>query len=391
MTSFDRLSVIEIAAEVGAGRRSAVDVAARSAGAGRRLRSGAARGLDHRASAKPRCSPRPRRWTARRRRASACRSPASPFAVKDNIDVAGLPTTAACPAFAYMPDATAPVVERLIAAGAVLIGKTNLDQFATGLVGTRSPYGALRRGLQSRVRQRRLELRLGGGGGGRPGRLRARHRHRRLRPRAGGVQPPRRPQADQGPLEHARRRAGLPQRSTASPCSTSTAADAARGGRRGRRLRPRRSLFAARAVRRRPSRIASGRPAAAGPARLAGRRARRRVSSGARSSAVQRNGRAAGRGRHRAAAGRRARCSTTDRGWPSGPRRSRACCARNPAPSSRRCARSCRAAGRSSAVDAFKGRLRAAGSSSVRPRRCGRSVDALLLPTDRHHLPHRAR
>jgi allophanate hydrolase len=65
-----------------------------------------------------------------------------PFAVKDNIDVAGVPTTAACPAFAYVPQATAPAVERLQQAGALLIGKTNLDQFATGLVGTRSPYGA---------------------------------------------------------------------------------------------------------------------------------------------------------------------------------------------------------------------------------------------------------
>ena len=54
-----------------------------------------------------------------------------------------LPTTAACPAFAYEPAVTAPVVERLLAAGAVLVGKTNLDQFATGLVGARSPYGAL--------------------------------------------------------------------------------------------------------------------------------------------------------------------------------------------------------------------------------------------------------
>jgi allophanate hydrolase len=67
-----------------------------------------------------------------------------PFAVKDNIDVAGLPTTAACPAFAYTPDATAPAVARLEAAGAILVGKTNLDQFATGLVGTRSPYGVPR-------------------------------------------------------------------------------------------------------------------------------------------------------------------------------------------------------------------------------------------------------
>ena len=67
-----------------------------------------------------------------------------PFAVKDNIDVAGLPTTAACPAFEYRPPASAPVVERLIAAGAIVIGKTNLDQFATGLVGVRSPYGVPR-------------------------------------------------------------------------------------------------------------------------------------------------------------------------------------------------------------------------------------------------------
>jgi allophanate hydrolase len=65
-----------------------------------------------------------------------------PFAVKDNIDVAGMPTTAACPGFAYMPAQTAPVVQRLLDAGAMLIGKTNMDQFATGLVGTRSPYGA---------------------------------------------------------------------------------------------------------------------------------------------------------------------------------------------------------------------------------------------------------
>jgi allophanate hydrolase len=65
-----------------------------------------------------------------------------PFAVKDNIDVAGWPTTAACPAFAYTPAKDATVVRRLLDAGAVLLGKTNLDQFATGLVGTRSPFGA---------------------------------------------------------------------------------------------------------------------------------------------------------------------------------------------------------------------------------------------------------
>ncbi|MBB5575653.1 allophanate hydrolase [Rhizobium paranaense] len=67
-----------------------------------------------------------------------------PFAVKDNIDVAGLPTTAACPAFSYHPQADATTVARLRAAGAIVIGKTNLDQFATGLNGTRSPHGAPR-------------------------------------------------------------------------------------------------------------------------------------------------------------------------------------------------------------------------------------------------------
>jgi allophanate hydrolase len=65
-----------------------------------------------------------------------------PFAVKDNFDVAGMTTTAGCPSFAYEPERTATVVQRLLDAGAILIGKTNMDQFATGLVGVRSPYGA---------------------------------------------------------------------------------------------------------------------------------------------------------------------------------------------------------------------------------------------------------
>jgi allophanate hydrolase len=65
------------------------------------------------------------------------------LAVKDNVDVAGLPTTAGCPEFAYLPGRDAAAVAALRAAGAVVVGKTNLDQFATGLVGTRSPYGAV--------------------------------------------------------------------------------------------------------------------------------------------------------------------------------------------------------------------------------------------------------
>lgn len=64
-----------------------------------------------------------------------------PFAIKDNIDLAGIPTTAACPAFAYVPERSATIVEQLLALGAIPLGKTNLDQFATGLNGSRSPYG----------------------------------------------------------------------------------------------------------------------------------------------------------------------------------------------------------------------------------------------------------
>src|SRR3984893_3244629 len=67
-----------------------------------------------------------------------------PFAVKDNIDVLGLATTAACPGFAYQPQKSAEVVRLLVEAGAVVVGKANLDQFATGLVGMRSPYGVSR-------------------------------------------------------------------------------------------------------------------------------------------------------------------------------------------------------------------------------------------------------
>lgn len=72
-----------------------------------------------------------------------------PFAIKDNIDLAGIPTTAACPAFAYTAEQDATIVAQLIALGAVPLGKTNLDQFATGLNGTRSPYGVCRNSVHA--------------------------------------------------------------------------------------------------------------------------------------------------------------------------------------------------------------------------------------------------
>jgi allophanate hydrolase len=140
MTALDRLSVAAIAAEVQAGRRSAVavieDVLARL---------GAYDAIQ------------PAVWIARFEpdalRAAAAAVDARiaagemlplagvPFAVKDNIDLAGLATTAACPAFAYQPEQSATVVAKLVGAGAIPVGKANLDQFATGLNGTRSPYG----------------------------------------------------------------------------------------------------------------------------------------------------------------------------------------------------------------------------------------------------------
>ena len=70
-----------------------------------------------------------------------------PFAIKDNIDLANVPTTAGCADYAYTPEKSATVVQKLIDAGAIPIGKTNLDQFATGLVGTRSPYGACKNSI----------------------------------------------------------------------------------------------------------------------------------------------------------------------------------------------------------------------------------------------------
>ena len=133
-----------------------------------------------------------------------------PFAIKDNIDLAGVPTTAGCPDYAYTPEASATVVQRLLDAGAIAIGKTNLDQFATGLNGTRSPYGACRNAFNP-------DYVSGGSSAGSavsvalgPCEFFTGHRHGRFGPRAGGLQPPGRPQAQPGPAVHARRGARLP-------------------------------------------------------------------------------------------------------------------------------------------------------------------------------------
>ena len=115
-----------------------------------------------------------------------------PFAVKDNIDVAGLPTTAGCPDFGYVPAVSATAVRRLEAAGAIVVGKTNLDQFATGLVGVRSPYGVPRNPFDPAFIP-------GGSSSGSAVAVatgtvavRARHRHGGLGPRAGRLQQHRR-------------------------------------------------------------------------------------------------------------------------------------------------------------------------------------------------------
>jgi allophanate hydrolase len=141
MAGHERLSASAIAAEVNAGRLRAVDVAREA--------------LSRRAAYD---AIQPQAWILRLDDEAVLAAAAQvdarvaagenlalagvPYAVKDNIDVAGLPTTAACPAFSYEAERSATVVSLLEAAGAVLIGKTNLDQFATGLVGVRSPYGA---------------------------------------------------------------------------------------------------------------------------------------------------------------------------------------------------------------------------------------------------------
>ena len=125
-----------------------------------------------------------------------------PFAVKDNIDIAGVHTTAACPAYARIADGTSACVRRLQAAGAVWIGKTNLDQFATGLVGTRSPYGQPSSALDA--------TRISGCRG-RTGGFLARHGYCGIRAHPGRIQPIGGPQADTRSGGDQRRGAGVPQ------------------------------------------------------------------------------------------------------------------------------------------------------------------------------------
>ena len=133
-----------------------------------------------------------------------------PVVVKDNIDVEGLPTTAACPAYSYRPGHDATAVARLRAAGALILGKTNLDQFATGLVGVRTPYGIGRNLFDPKVIPGGSSTgsALSVGAGIAP--LVARHRHRRVGPRAGRFQQHRRAQAEPRTGLKCRRRAGMP-------------------------------------------------------------------------------------------------------------------------------------------------------------------------------------
>ena len=133
-----------------------------------------------------------------------------PVAVKDNIDALGLATTAACPAFSYSPAQDSTAVARLRAAGAIIIGKTNLDQFATGLVGVRSPYGIPVNPIRADLDSGRIEFGIGGRGFRRAGAARTRHRHRGLGPRAGDAQQHRWPEAE--PRADLQRRAcsGMP-------------------------------------------------------------------------------------------------------------------------------------------------------------------------------------
>ena len=143
MTDLDRRSAAEIAAAVNAGRTSAVAVAEETLARLAAYDAVQSQIWISRASSEALLAAA-RAVDARVASGEVLPLAGVPFAAKDNIDVAGFETTAACPTFAYRPEASARVIERLTAAGAICVGKTNLDQFATGLNGTRSPYGSPR-------------------------------------------------------------------------------------------------------------------------------------------------------------------------------------------------------------------------------------------------------
>ena len=134
-----------------------------------------------------------------------------PFAVKDNIDCVGLPTTAACPAFAYTPTQNAHVVDKLMAAGAILVGKTNLDQFATGLGWNALTLWRAAQRVRFALHFRRVELGFGRRGRRGIGRVRAGHGYRGLGPRSRIIQQYHRLEADTRNSKHARRRSRLPK------------------------------------------------------------------------------------------------------------------------------------------------------------------------------------
>ena len=169
-----------------------------------------------------------------------------PFAIKDNIDLAGVPTTAGCPEFAYTPQRSATVV-----AAADRRRRDSARQDQPRPVRHRPQRHALAvrrvpQQFRSGLHRRRLQLRLGGRDRARSGELRARHRHRRLRARAGGVQQPGRAQADARAAQHARRGAGLPHARLRVGVRAHRGRRAGGAG-RGRRFRCARSVLASRA------------------------------------------------------------------------------------------------------------------------------------------------